>query len=273
MKKKYIFLDYDQTLFSHHTFTMPESTYHALAAAKANGHHLILDTGRVYHTARPEHQELFDSILFSNGAGLIKNHAIVFAHFFAAADIARLIHIMIPAGAGLSLHGIDASWNDPIALAAWGIDPPDPVRLFFPADHMRRLDEYKGEPINKIDFFYTPNTDRKLAETALGKDWEIARIVSAAGAEALGGEVTLPGLTKGSGLIEYLQKEGIAQGDSIAVGDSANDIPMLRAAGIGVAMGNASVAVKKAADYVTSGIEEDGIYRAFEHLGLIGDMR
>ena len=250
MKKKYIFLDYDQTLFSHHTFTMPESTYHALAAAKANGHHLILDTGRVYHTARPEHQELFDSILFSNGAGLIKNHAIVFAHFFAATDIARLIHIMIPAGAGLSLHGIDASWNDPIALAAWGIDPPDPVRLFFPADHMRRLDEYKGEPINKIDFFYTPNTDRKLAETALGKDWEIARIVSAAGAEALGGEVTLPGITKGSGLIEYLQKEGIAQGDSIAVGDAANDIPMLRAAGIGVAMGNASVAVKKAADYV-----------------------
>ena len=48
-----------------------------------------------------------------------------------------------------------------------------------------------------------------------------------------------------------------------------NDIEVIQEAGIGVAMGNAVDELKLVADYVTSAIDEDGIYRACLHLGLI----
>ena len=48
-----------------------------------------------------------------------------------------------------------------------------------------------------------------------------------------------------------------------------NDLEIIREAGIGVAMGNAVSELKEAADYVTTPIGEDGIYRACVHLGLL----
>ena len=44
---------------------------------------------------------------------------------------------------------------------------------------------------------------------------------------------------------------------------------MLRYAGVGVAMGNAGDDVKAAADYVTAGVDEDGVERALRHFGVI----
>jgi hydroxymethylpyrimidine pyrophosphatase-like HAD family hydrolase len=44
---------------------------------------------------------------------------------------------------------------------------------------------------------------------------------------------------------------------------------MLRHAGIGIAMGNANDDVKAAADYVTDNVDEDGIFKALKHFGII----
>ena len=57
---------------------------------------------------------------------------------------------------------------------------------------------------------------------------------------------------------------GISPDEAIAFGDSFNDIPMLRAAGMGVAMGNAEQAVKEAADYITDDCDRDGVAKALE---------
>ena len=54
----------------------------------------------------------------------------------------------------------------------------------------------------------------------------------------------------------------------IAVGDSYNDISMIEAAGLGVAMGNAVEAVKQAADYETDDNEHDGVARVVEKFFL-----
>ena len=66
--------------------------------------------------------------------------------------------------------------------------------------------------------------------------------------------------------VQYLaEKFGIAMDEVLAIGDDINDIQMIQAAGIGVAMGNASDAVKRAADYITTDVDHDGIINAFKH--------
>lgn len=57
--------------------------------------------------------------------------------------------------------------------------------------------------------------------------------------------------------------------NSIAFGDSENDIPMLKAAGIGIAMKNAEMDVKKASDMCTLSNKEDGIPYALSELNVI----
>ncbi len=59
---------------------------------------------------------------------------------------------------------------------------------------------------------------------------------------------------------------GIEPGQVCAVGDDVNDIPMIRAAGLGVAMGNALPEVKAAADRVAPTQDDDGLVRVVEWL-------
>lgn len=86
-----------------------------------------------------------------------------------------------------------------------------------------------------------------------------------------GADVMEAGFSKADGLRHlarfFGEKEDLS--DTIAFGDSMNDLEVIKEAGIGVAMGNAISELKAVADYVTSSINEDGIYRACLHLGLI----
>ena len=53
--------------------------------------------------------------------------------------------------------------------------------------------------------------------------------------------------------------------EAIAVGDEGNDLAMVAAAGLGVAMGNATAAVKAAANIVTADCDHDGVAEVIEH--------
>ena len=69
-------------------------------------------------------------------------------------------------------------------------------------------------------------------------------------------------MNKGSGLERLCGLLGIPMAECIAVGDADNDIEMLRAAGLGVAMGNAAGHVKTAADRVVSDLDHGGCAEA-----------
>ena len=76
-------------------------------------------------------------------------------------------------------------------------------------------------------------------------------------------------INKGQGLVDTCRALGIDPEETIAFGDAENDIPMLRAAGVGVAMGNAAQAVQAAAQVVTGTNNEDGIAQYLEKTQLI----
>lgn len=70
-------------------------------------------------------------------------------------------------------------------------------------------------------------------------------------------EIMPAGVTKGAGLRRLCAHLGIALGDTVAVGDSLNDVEMLQEAGIGVAVANAGEPVKQAADHTTTASAEE----------------
>lgn len=78
-------------------------------------------------------------------------------------------------------------------------------------------------------------------------------------------EIFPRGMDKGKALRIICGKEGIRIEDTVAFGDQELDIPMLKAAGISVAMGNAIDELKREADYVTKSNNEAGIAYAIEH--------
>lgn len=78
-------------------------------------------------------------------------------------------------------------------------------------------------------------------------------------------EINAAGVNKANGLLHVCSKLRISMDEVIAMGDSLNDIEMIKAAGCGVAMGNAQNEVKKAADWITDTNEEDGVAKAIRY--------
>ncbi len=74
---------------------------------------------------------------------------------------------------------------------------------------------------------------------------------------------------KSDGIEKALNHYGISWDETMVFGDANNDIHMLEKAAISVAMGNASMDAKEAANYVTSNVDDDGISKALKHFKLI----
>ena len=83
------------------------------------------------------------------------------------------------------------------------------------------------------------------------------------------GEVTDSRYTKATGMTEILRRFDAPRSATIAFGDGDNDLEMMDFAAYGVAMGNATPALRAASDTVTDDINSDGLYNAFKKLGLI----
>ncbi|TDF98882.1 Cof-type HAD-IIB family hydrolase [Paenibacillus piri] len=81
-------------------------------------------------------------------------------------------------------------------------------------------------------------------------------------------EINPKGINKASGIRQVCGLLGIDMSQVIAMGDSLNDESMIRAAGLGVAMGNAQDEVKRLADVVTETNEEHGVARIIERYVL-----
>jgi Cof subfamily protein (haloacid dehalogenase superfamily) len=104
--------------------------------------------------------------------------------------------------------------------------------------------------------FYTEN-ERKL--TAIRASLEERGDLSITNSHPCNIELNPLGADKGSGVRQVCSLLGIEMSQVIAMGDSFNDLSMIREAGLGVAMGNAQEEIKVQADVTTSTNEEDGV--------------
>ena len=66
-------------------------------------------------------------------------------------------------------------------------------------------------------------------------------------------------MIRGVGLADLCETVGLTLADAVSVGDSANDVGMLKAAGLGCCMANGSDDAKEAADRIIGDVREDGL--------------
>ena len=126
-------------------------------------------------------------------------------------------------------------------------------------DDIHEALEQRGNQVHKINFYCHTEADWKRAGELLSD-----LPLSFASGIPNNFEISPQGVNKGRGLEMLCEAVGIPIEQAIAVGDEGNDLAMIRAAGLGVAMGNAIPPVKDAADAHTADCDHDGVALAIE---------
>jgi Cof subfamily protein (haloacid dehalogenase superfamily) len=81
-------------------------------------------------------------------------------------------------------------------------------------------------------------------------------------------DITHPLANKGDGIVALAAAIGVPLDETAAIGDMPNDIPMLRRAGLAIAMGQAPAGVKAEAEWISASNDEDGVAKAIERVLL-----
>lgn len=135
------------------------------------------------------------------------------------------------------------------------------LRLRTPVPELREYLRDKGEPVQKLQLYFTDPAQRARLLRELPARYPALAVTSSLPFNI---ELNSAAANKGGALNALCALLRIDPGETIAFGDGSNDISMLRAAGCGVAMANASEEVKAAADRVTLSNNEAGVAAVLE---------
>ncbi len=258
---KAIFFDIDGTLVSLKTKVYSPSAKRALELLREKGIRLLVATGRSKFEIEGEHLLeglTFDGILTNNGQdGYDADGSLLFGSPIHPDDAAAVIDWSLTNDVACwvvtARESILSHVNSRVEDAMVEIHTKTP-----PIGDVRRA---AREPVYKIVLFLTPEEMARpmaLMPHSRKTQWFDC-----------GFDIIARDGGKGTAVAEICRRYGLAREETMAFGDGQNDIDMLKAAGIGVAMGNAPEEVKAAADYVTEDVDEDGLWKALEHFGLL----
>ena len=118
----------------------------------------------------------------------------------------------------------------------------------------------RGDQVYKINYYCPDQATWQRAANILS-----GLPLSYASGIPMNFEISPQGVNKGVGLEILSRVTGILVSQMIAVGDEGNDLEMVRTAGLGVAMGNATDAVIEAADAMTADCDHDGVAEVIQH--------
>lgn len=274
-KYRLLAVDIDGTLVNRHDELTP-ATREAIARAQAHGIHVVLATGRRYRRALPLVESLSGALPLVTAAGaLIKrpaDHRTLFRAEFAADVLSRVCRIVARRGFEPILYAdtfdqgfdyycrcIDVAQEELAEFFQYNVDwhclypnlldaPPSGVFAGFAMgtepQMLALMDELQAE-LPEALYVHVLRSPRYRGYMC---------------------EIAPAGVDKWSGIRHVASLVGVADDAICAVGDDVNDIPMIRGAGLGVAMGNALPAVKAAADRVAPCHNSDGLVAVVDWL-------
>ncbi|MEZ7559025.1 Cof-type HAD-IIB family hydrolase [Streptococcus sp. 27098_8_148] len=280
MMSKIIFLDVDGTIVDYDNH-IPNSARQAIRKARENGHLVYVCTGRSKAEMPDDIWNIgFDGMIGGNGS-YVEHKGQILQHQLIPYETAkRAVDWLESRGLEFYLesnNGLFASRNfreaarPTLRAYALGKGASEEQVLHMEAEDALHGLVYGGElyrdDLNKISFIlhsYQDHLDSKEAFPELK-----AGTWGGRGEEALFGDLGVKDIHKAYAVDVILQHLGANREDTIAFGDAKVDIPMLEACQIGVAMGNGGPEILAMADLITDDVREDGLYKAFEKLGLL----
>ncbi len=258
--KPIVSFDVDMTLLDHKDWTIPDSAMEAIEQLRRN-YTIVLATGRdmdsIFSTAIRDRVKP-DAIIHLNGTKVTVGDEIIYEHTFDKSLLKQILKYTekTPYSVGTTVEDYDYYIN-PEGVKAHDI-------CLWGQSSRKFNDPYKLLDLNVRTMAYMGDeTGAKAMEE------EFPEIHVHMFADKKGADVVERKASKAVGLLRLCDYYKIPLSETIAFGDSMNDYDIIKAAGKGIAMGNAMEELKKAADYVTDPIDQDGIRNACLHFGLI----
>ncbi len=274
MNRKIIFLDIDGTLTPAGSNTPPASAMDAVRKAQAGGHKVFLCTGRNPAMLAPVLALGFEGAVAGAGGYVFAGDKVLFDCPMTREQQETGMRLLKENGVFRTIEAKDATWGDEDLgdfLAQAGEGNSELVRwrkALAEQLNILPMREYDGRPIYKIVFMCSEAKQLEPARAALEKDFTFV-VQDVAAHHCLNGELINRKFDKGRGVKIVADYYGADISDTIGFGDSMNDLEMIETVGYSVCMDNGSPALKEKSDLVCPAVEEDGLYWAFEKLGLI----
>lgn len=256
---KALLLDVDGTLLSFETHKVSQSSMDALKKVHDSGIKIVIATGRAASDLHEIDAVPYDGVIALNGAecvlrdgSVIRKVAIPAQDFRKSMELAREFDFAV----ALELNeGVFVNRLTPTVEQIAGI-VEHPVPPVVDIEEM-----FERKECCQLCFYFDEETEQKVMPFLPG--------LSATRWHSLFADVNVAGTSKATGLSLFADYYGIEVSEIMACGDGGNDIPMLKAAGIGVAMGNASEKVQSVADFVTDTVDNNGLCKALKQFGVI----
>ncbi len=262
--QKMIFFDIDGTLITEderHIF--PKSAKNAIIKARENGHLIFINTGRVKANLDDVVKSMpVDGYVCGCGTAIYyKGEELL--HNTLDKELCRRIAFLCRECNVFVLFESDKGLT--IDEKVSEIEEGQRILRFFAQLGIMPNTNIESEEFvfDKFAMWYNENSDIDRLREELAKDFDyIDRGSNMA-------EIVPLGFSKATG-IEYLTKHfRISLENCYAIGDSNNDLSMLKYVPHGIAMGNSSRELYDVVEYVTKDIEDDGIEYALKHYNII----
>ncbi|APT93429.1 HAD family hydrolase [Corynebacterium phocae] len=262
--------DIDGTLLdSNHRVS--KRTREVLLRAVGAGAHFALSTGRPFRWVAPvlEQLPIRPLCVASNGAVIYDSSTdkVVLAHELAPAELKEIATAAIAAfdgHGGVSFAAERSAESSQVPVEElYLVDPSYSENAIYDGFGVASREDLLAQPCVKLMLRNHVLSATQMFELLSAHlDPGMAHITYAIDDGLL--ELSSPGVTKAKGVAWLAAHYGVEQEDTIAFGDMPNDVEMLRWAGLGVAMDNATAAVKDAADMVTAANHQAGVAKVLE---------
>lgn len=273
MQYKILASDYDNTLVPFGEGKPRQKVVKAIKKLQAAGGRFVLSTGRAYPCVNLKGQLggiRFDYAITCNGACVVDREGrIVAEHPLTAEEMYALVDFCEDYNYPLQFNFRDACY----AYCEY-----EYLHRGYQQMNSIGLDCVDGEDQDRhlIDMpqaAFAAMPPERVADFAakyghLGLHW---MQVGAQNADGLCYyDIVRGGMDKGVGLADLCEKMGLTLADAVAAGDSANDVAMLKAAGLGCCMANGTPDAKAAADRIIGDVREDGLADLIDELWFDG---
>lgn len=259
-KKRIISFDLDMTLLDHSTWEIPASAMEAIRRLREDSVIAVASGRNMNAPYSVPYRDMVkpDCIIHLNGTRVeVENGKVIFEHLMDKERLRRLLAFGQEQKLALGISVDDVDYYT----------CPENV-VYYDKLRWGSSERNFGDPWTLMDMPVRTLTYVGGPEGAEQLERQFPEFKFPMFAGLMGADVVEQEASKANGLMRLCEYYGIAPEQTVAFGDSMNDIEIIREAAVGVAMGNAHPGLKAAADYVTAAIDDDGIWKACVALGL-----